>query len=99
VAVDFELALFVTLAVLIGAIGPRFMWISQRPSSLWTVKHTAIDPFVSPILWIEVYDSSGPFIPMPNHLKTCDEMVAWMTKELPKITAKMVAHPNEKPIG
>jgi hypothetical protein len=87
VAVDFELALFVTLAVLTGAIGLCFMWISHRPPSLWTVKHSAVDPFVSPSLWIKVYDSSGPFIPMPNHLKTRDEMVAWITKELPKLTA------------
>ena len=26
---------------------------------------------------------------MPNHLKTRDEMVAWMAKELPKLTADM----------
>jgi hypothetical protein len=82
-----ELVFLLTLAGLTGAIGLRFMWISHRPPSLWTVKHTAVDPFVSPILWIKVYDSSGPSISMPNHLKTHDEMVAWMTKELPKLTA------------
>lgn len=34
-------------------------------------------------------EASGPFIPMPNHLRTNDEMVAWMTQELPKLTAAM----------
>lgn len=29
----------------------------------------------------------GPFIPMPEALKSRDEMVAWMTTELPKLTA------------
>ncbi|RDI61261.1 hypothetical protein [Microvirga subterranea] len=24
-----------------------------------------------------------PFVPMPDHLRTREEMVAWMTKELP----------------
>ena len=84
---SFELVLLLSLAGLTGIIGLRFVWISHGPPSLWTVKHTAVDPFVSPSLWIKVYDSSGPFIPMPNHLKTQDEMVAWMTKELPKLTA------------
>jgi hypothetical protein len=49
----------------------------------------AVDPIISPGLRIKVYDSGGPFIPMPNHLKTRDEMVAWMTKELPKLTTDM----------
>jgi len=31
----------------------------------------------------------GPFVPMPEHLKTRDEIVAWMTTELPKLTAAL----------
>jgi hypothetical protein len=34
-------------------------------------------------------ETSGPFIPMPDHLRTNDEMVTWMTHELPKLTAAM----------
>jgi hypothetical protein len=30
----------------------------------------------------------SPFIPMPDHLKTRDDMVAWMTKELPRLVAE-----------
>ena len=29
-------------------------------------------------------ETDGPFIPMPAHLTTRDEMVGWMIKELPK---------------
>jgi len=29
----------------------------------------------------------APFIPMPSHLNSRDEMVAWFTTELPKLTA------------
>jgi hypothetical protein len=28
----------------------------------------------------------APFVPMPSHLTTRDEMVAWMTTEMPKLT-------------
>jgi hypothetical protein len=32
-------------------------------------------------------DPSIPFIPMPGHLRTREEMVHWLTEELPKLTA------------
>ena len=32
-------------------------------------------------------DPSIPFIPMPGHLRTREEMVHWLTAELPKLTA------------
>ncbi len=35
------------------------------------------------------FETSGPFIPMPAHLRTNDEMVDWMTQELPKLMAAM----------
>jgi hypothetical protein len=37
-----------------------------------------------------------PFIPMPNHLTTRAEMVAWMTEELPKLTEGMAAKPGSR---
>jgi hypothetical protein len=86
---DFEIIFFATLALLTGAVGLRHMWISHRPPTFRSAKHVAVDPMISPRLRINVYDSSGPFIPMPNHLQTRDEMVTWMTKELPKLTAEM----------
>jgi hypothetical protein len=83
VASSFELVLLLSLAGLTGAIGLRFMWISHRPPPLRRRKHTDVDPS----LRIKVYASGEIFIPMPDHLKTRDEMVAWMTKELPRLTA------------
>jgi hypothetical protein len=41
-----------------------------------------------------IRDTHDPFIRMPDHLKTTDEMVAWMTQELPKLTAGI-----QKPLG
>jgi hypothetical protein len=34
-------------------------------------------------------EPSRPFIPMPDHLQTNHEMVAWMTQDLPKLMAAM----------
>jgi hypothetical protein len=34
-----------------------------------------------------IYDSQAPFIPIPRHLTTHTEMVAWMTGEMPKLVA------------
>jgi hypothetical protein len=38
-------------------------------------------------------DGDGPFIPMPSDLRTREEMVAWMTTELPRLTAAL-PHPR-----
>jgi len=76
------------LAILAGALGMLLLlltWFGSR----------AIEPeFESdlhPILGLRdqaaIYDTQGPFIPMPEHLRTADEMVDWMTKELPRLTA------------
>mgnify|MGYP001235046814 CR=1 FL=1 len=36
----------------------------------------------------------GAFILMPDHVTTHAEMVAWMTQELPKLTAGITAKPH-----
>jgi hypothetical protein len=82
-----ELAILVALAGLTGFIGLRLMWVSHRPPVLRRTRRSAIDPIMGPRDRIAIYDSGGSFIPMPDHLKTKDEMVSWMTKELPKLTA------------
>ncbi len=37
--------------------------------------------------------ASDPFITMPDHLRTNDEVVTWLTKDLPKLTA-VIAKPR-----
>ncbi|MCB8819007.1 hypothetical protein [Microvirga rosea] len=34
-------------------------------------------------------EPASGFVTMPNHLSTADEMVDWLTKDLPKLTAGM----------
>jgi hypothetical protein len=86
VVTDVELALMAALAGLAGAIGLRLMWISHRIPTPRRARHTAFDLITGARDRVAIYDSGGSFIPMPSHLKTSEEMVDWMTKELPKFT-------------
>ena len=88
-----ELVFLLALAGLTAALGLRFMWTTHRLPSPDLSRHTAIDPITGPRDRVAIYDSGGAFIPMPSHLKTRDEMVAWMTSELPKLTAE-IANPR-----
>jgi hypothetical protein len=83
----FELILMTILAGLAGMIGLHFMWISHRFPARRRIGQFAVDPLTGAQDHIAIYDSGGSFIPMPNHLRTRGEMVAWMTEELPKLTA------------
>jgi len=89
VGIDFELALMAALAALTGAIGLRFMWTSHRIPTPRRARHTAVDPITGVRDRVAIYDSGDSFIPMPSNLRTSEEMVDWMTKELPKLTATM----------
>jgi hypothetical protein len=87
VASSIELVVLLSLAGLAGFIGLQLMWVRHRPPPVRRrSRRTAIDPIMGARDRIEIYDSGGSFIPMPGHLTTRDEMVAWMTKELPKLT-------------
>jgi len=53
-------------------------------------RHPPIAPYTEPFTAEEQShatssDSVEPFIPMPAHLGTHAEMVAWMTQELPQL--------------
>jgi hypothetical protein len=75
----------------IGALALLFLWtFSQllRPDRV----HSAVDPITGARDRRAVYRPSGPLIqphpnvlvPIPDHLTTQEEMVAWMTKEMPE---------------
>jgi hypothetical protein len=50
---------------------------------------TSLDPILGMPDQPAIHASQDSFVPMPSHLTTHDEMVAWMTGEMPKL----VAHP------
>jgi hypothetical protein len=82
----FDLAIALSAAILgfIAALWLLLLWVGDgavAPETTW------LDPIMGERDRVGIYESYGPFVPMPEHLKTHDEMVAWMTKELPRLTA------------
>jgi hypothetical protein len=57
---------------------------------------SGVDPIPSARDRVAVYRPSAPliqphpgvFVPMPDHLTTHQEIVAWMTKEIPKVVER-----------
>jgi hypothetical protein len=85
-----DLAIALLSVLLCGAAALWFLGIgiSERFASRGSLPDRGIDPIVGPRDRLAIYDRDGPFIPMPDRLKTHDEMVAWMTQDLPKLTAR-----------
>ncbi|KLK92038.1 hypothetical protein AA309_16580 [Microvirga vignae] len=76
------------LAILAGSLGMLLLlivWFGGR--TIEPELESGLDPIRGEKDQAAIYDTHGPFIPMPDHLRTADEMIAWMTQELPKITA------------
>jgi hypothetical protein len=93
----FGLALLAAAIGFILALGLAMFWIGNRVTMPLSIRTCSVDPILGARDRVAIYDSHGPFISMPDNLKTHQEIVAWMTKELPKLTAQATAHPNEKP--
>ena len=82
---DVTIVLLAAVAGFITALWLLLLWLGDGNR----VTGNDLDPILGEQDRVAIYESHGPFIPMPGHLKTRDEMVAWMTKELPKLTAEM----------
>jgi hypothetical protein len=91
VVADLAVSLLVVLAGAMGMLLLLITWFGSRSIT------PEIDDDLHPILGardpVAIYESLGPFIPMPDDLKTNAQMVDWMTKELPKLTAD-IANPR-----
>ncbi len=83
------LDLLIALAALISAIGLALLWFTPRTMMPPSLPAAAPDPVIGAKDQTALHDSKSPFITMPDHLKTHAEMVAWMTRELPKLTAEI----------
>jgi hypothetical protein len=81
VIVDVTILLLAPVAGFFTALWLLLLWIGDGSAS-----ELAFDPDASPSAPDQEAseETDGPFIPMPAHLTTRDEMVGWMTKELPK---------------
>jgi hypothetical protein len=88
---DLAISLLVVLAGAVGMLLLLLTWFGSR--SITPEIEDDLDPILGARDPTAIYESHGPFIPMPAHLKTSDQMVDWMTKELPKLTAE-IANPR-----
>ena len=84
---DLAISLLVVLAGAVGMLLLLVTWFGSR--SLTPEIEDDLDPILGARDPMAIYESYGPFIPMPTHLTTRDQMVEWMTKELPKLTAEI----------
>ena len=84
---DLAIGLLAALAGFSAAIWLLFLWVGERATASFDQTPDRLDPILGARDPMAIHDH-GPFIPMPEHLKSRDEMVAWMTKDLPKIIAE-----------
>ena len=84
---DLAIGILAAVAGFTAAIWLLLLWVGDRASASFQLAPDRLDPILGVRDPMAIYDH-GPFIPMPEHLKTRDEMVAWMTKDLPKLLAE-----------
>jgi hypothetical protein len=82
---DLALSLLAILAGSLGMLLLLLLWFGS--STIEPEFESSLHPILGMRDQMAIHDTQGPFIPMPEHLRTADEMVAWMTKELPRLTA------------
>ena len=85
---DVAVALILMILLGAGSLWLLVVWLGERLASRWSFSSRGIDPILGPKDRIAIHDSAEPFIEMPPHIKSHDEMVRWMIQELPKLTAQ-----------
>jgi hypothetical protein len=83
------LALLIALAALISATAFALLWFTPRATIPPSLPAATTDPLIGAKDPTALDEPKSTLILMPDHLKTRHEMVAWMTRELPKLTAEI----------
>ena len=60
------------------------LWVCRRTTD--PTMTSPIDPILGAKDRVAIHDVDTSFIPLPDHIRTNDEVVAWLTKDLPKLT-------------
>ncbi len=90
---DLAIALLAAGAGFLGMLFLLLLWFGERTTSSFDLSPDVLDPILGARDRVAIYDVGGPFIPMPGHLNTRDEMVRWMAEDLPKLTAELPKPP------
>jgi hypothetical protein len=91
VVADLAISLLVILAGAVSMLMLLVAWFGGK--AIAPEFEDDLDPILGSRNPMAIHDTQSPFIPMPAHLKTNDQMVEWMTRELPKLTAE-IANPR-----
>ncbi len=83
---DPEIALLLVMLFALTVLLMGIVWTLHRTTLLPSDIPSRLDPIMGKRDRVAIHDTYGPYIPMPKDLRTKDEMVAWMTRELPKLT-------------
>jgi hypothetical protein len=86
---DMLVGLLAAVAGFLAAIWLLLLWVGDRTATAFELSPPHLDPIRGSRDRIVIYEGDEPIIPMPERLKTREEMVAWMTTELPKLTADL----------
>lgn len=81
------IAVIAALSGFVGMLWLLLLWIGDGLAN--PVVPYAVDPIIGLRDPVAIYEAHEPFIPIPERLRTRDEMVAWMTQELPRLTAEL----------
>jgi hypothetical protein len=84
---DVVLAFLVLIVSLAGALSILVPWLGHRARGP-TADHSRQRLRKRGLRPAEIVKADGGFIPMPEDLRTHEEMVAWMARELPQRIAK-----------
>ncbi|WP_230529924.1 hypothetical protein [Microvirga roseola] len=83
---DVAIALTAIVAGFLTALWLLLLWVGDAVD---LEGERDLDPILGARDPVAIYESQGPYIPMPDHLRTRDEMVDWLTKDLPRLTSEM----------
>jgi hypothetical protein len=81
VITDITILLLAPVAGFFAALWLLLLWLGDGRDAEVPVGY---DPAIDDATPVGAAEPHEPFVPMPDHLKTREEMVSWMTKELPK---------------
>jgi hypothetical protein len=85
VVADFTLALLSVVAGFLGMLLLLVTWFGGR--MIEPEGETDLDPILGLRDQPAIHEAQAAFVPMPRHLTTHQEMVSWMTREMPKLLA------------
>jgi hypothetical protein len=88
--VDFGILVLLLVSACLAALGLvlfEMAWSFNWPTG---GRPRGIDPIRGAKDRVAIYDTPSLLIPMPDDLRTHEEIVAWMRDELPKLTAKKI---------